>query len=212
MPAHHVEPAHGGQEAGLGLLGADAGLDGVARQAQFVLPQRQRLARRHAQLPFDEVQPVTASVTGCSTCSRVFISMKKKSRTAPLRVLLDDELHRTRAHIAHGPRRRHGCRRAMRVRSSALRPARRFLQHLLVPALHRAVTLEEVDDLACRSATPWISMLPGLLHIALDQHGRIAKAAQGLSLAGQLGGKVLGLRHHAQARPPPPALALMSTG
>jgi hypothetical protein len=38
--------------------------------------QGQRLARGDAQLPLDQVQPVIISVTGCSTCRRVFISMK----------------------------------------------------------------------------------------------------------------------------------------
>ncbi len=45
-------------------------------------------------------RPVTISVTGCSTCSRVFISMKKKRA-----VLLGDELDRARADVADGLRR-----------------------------------------------------------------------------------------------------------
>ncbi len=39
----------------------------------------QMLTGRHPQLLLDEIEPVTISVTGCSTCSRVFISMKKYS-------------------------------------------------------------------------------------------------------------------------------------
>ena len=51
-------------------------LDGVAAERNLVLLKRQPLAGRNAQLPFDQVKSRTASVTGCSTCSRVFISRK----------------------------------------------------------------------------------------------------------------------------------------
>ena len=46
-----------------------------------------------------------ASVTGCSTCSRVFISMnQKRSGRRPL-AAVGDELDRAGAGIADGPRR-----------------------------------------------------------------------------------------------------------
>ncbi len=41
-----------------------------------LLRQRQRFARGDAQLPLHQIQAVTISVTGCSTCRRVLISMK----------------------------------------------------------------------------------------------------------------------------------------
>ena len=40
------------------------------------LREQQALARRDAELQLDEVRRVIASVTGCSTWRRVFISMK----------------------------------------------------------------------------------------------------------------------------------------
>jgi hypothetical protein len=36
----------------------------MTRKADFLLPQRQRFAARNAQLPFDQVESVIASVTG----------------------------------------------------------------------------------------------------------------------------------------------------
>jgi len=64
------------------------------------LRQRQRLAtsRRAIATP-PRSSPVTASVTGCSTCKRVFISMKIKVHAAA--GSFDDELHRSGADIVH---------------------------------------------------------------------------------------------------------------
>jgi hypothetical protein len=44
--------------------------------AQLLLQQRQRLAAATRSCHSTRSSPVMASVTGCSTCSRVFISMK----------------------------------------------------------------------------------------------------------------------------------------
>jgi hypothetical protein len=52
-----VQGAGGGKEVVVGGLGADARLDRVAVDLQLVLLQRQGFAGRHAQLPFDEVEP-----------------------------------------------------------------------------------------------------------------------------------------------------------
>ena len=88
-----------------------------------------------------------ASVTGCSTCSRVFISRKK------LRVVafaLDQELAGAGVDIADG------ARGGQRGRGDALaqarrdRRSRRLFDHFLVPPLQRAVALEEMDDVAVR--------------------------------------------------------------
>ena len=72
-----LEPADRGQEVARGILGVDARLDGVAVDAQA------RLAGSGSGSPAatrschsTRSRPVIISVTGCSTCSRVFISMK----------------------------------------------------------------------------------------------------------------------------------------
>ena len=67
-----------GQEAAEGVLGVDPGLDRVPVQRDVVLGERQRLAGGDPQLELDQVEARRrpASVTGCSTCRRVFISRK----------------------------------------------------------------------------------------------------------------------------------------
>lgn len=64
------------QEALVGVTGVNPRFERVAANLQLFLLEWQRLAGGDAQLPFDEVLPVIISVTGCSTCRRVFISMK----------------------------------------------------------------------------------------------------------------------------------------
>ena len=62
---------------GLGMLGVDAALDGMALDDDVLpgvsasgAPAAMRICSRTRSMP------VTASVIGCSTCRRVFISMK----------------------------------------------------------------------------------------------------------------------------------------
>ena len=65
-------------------------------------------------------------------------------------------------------------------------PGWRFLDHLLVPALHRTIALAEVDAFLCWSESTWISTWrgsPGTFHV----HHGVAEGAGGL-LAGHLDG------------------------
>jgi hypothetical protein len=76
-PAQHLQRAGGGQEVGIGVLGADARLDGMAGASvscSCVSGSGSPAATRSCHST--RSRPVMASVTGCSTCSRVFISMK----------------------------------------------------------------------------------------------------------------------------------------
>ena len=70
--------AGGGEESALGVFGVDPRLDRVPGDRQRRLPGRQRLAGRDPDLHSTRSVPVTISVTGCSTWSRVFISMNQK--------------------------------------------------------------------------------------------------------------------------------------
>jgi hypothetical protein len=65
-----------GAEVVLRVLGVDAHLDGVPVHAHVLLPERDALAGGDPQLRLHQVEPVTISVTGCSTWIRVFISEK----------------------------------------------------------------------------------------------------------------------------------------
>ena len=66
------------QEIPRRVLGAEPRLDRVAAKTGCLIAARvKRSPQRDTQLPLDQIDAaVIASVTGCSTCSRVFISMK----------------------------------------------------------------------------------------------------------------------------------------
>jgi hypothetical protein len=126
---------------------------------------------------------------------------------------LGDELHRAGAHIAHGLGGGHRGRAHLGAARGAHAGRGRFFQHLLVAALHRTVALEEVDALALAVAEDLDLDVPRPRDVALDQHVVVAKAGLGFALAaGQRGGKVFGRSTRRMPLPPPPALALISTG
>ena len=89
------------QKAALGILGIEPRFDGVTRRAapaSCVSGSVSPAATRNCHST--RSRPVIASVTGCSTCSRVFISMNQKpSALQPVRAV-GDELDRAGAHIA----------------------------------------------------------------------------------------------------------------
>jgi hypothetical protein len=156
---------------------------------------------------------VISSVTGCSTCSRVFISMNQMrsgrrpsdasamNSTVPAPDIAD-RLRRAHRRAAH----RRAGRRVHAGRG-------RLLDHLLVAALQRAVALEQMDDIAVAVAE----------HLHLDVARRSMyfsistrsspNAGRGLALAARQ--RVLELLGRVDRRmplPPPPATALISTG
>ena len=95
-------------------------------------------------------RPVTSSVTGCSTCSRAFISRKKCVDGI---VGVGDELDRARAVVARGRAPARPPPRRARARSSGDDDRRRrLLEHLLVAALQRALALAEREHVAVRVA------------------------------------------------------------
>ena len=57
----------------------------MALEPDVRLREPERLARRDAQLLLDQVEPVTASVTGCSTWSRALTSRKKNAPSSSSR-------------------------------------------------------------------------------------------------------------------------------
>ena len=104
--------------------------------------------------------PVSASVTGCSTCSRVFISMKKNVPSRHAAGTRPCRRRRSRRRAPAAPR-----PRPSRARSAGVDRGRgRLLDQLLVAALHRAVALAEMDHVAVR--------------VAEDLHLDVARAVQ----------------------------------
>ena len=70
------DPAGAREEALVGILGVDPALDGVAALARSSWRKGSRSPRAMRICSFTRSTPVTISVTGCSTCRRVFISRK----------------------------------------------------------------------------------------------------------------------------------------
>ena len=121
---------------------------------------------------------------------------------AGVRACLYDELDRAGAYIVHGPGGGH--RRFAHLLAQRRRHAgcRGFFQHLLVAALHRTVSLMQVDVVALGVAKHLDFNVARALQVLFDQHRIVAKAVARLALAaGQRGGKVLRLvnRTHALA-------------
>ena len=96
---------------------------------------------------------------------------------------MGDELDRARADVADRLRR---LDRGLAHRRAALgRHAgrRRFLEHLLVPALHRAVALEQIDACALRVGEDLDLDVARLEHVLLDEHAVVAERALRLAPA-----------------------------
>ena len=123
------------------------------------------------------------SVTGCSTCSRVFISMNQmRSARRPSRGV-GDELDGAGADVADRLGRLTAARadRLARRRVHAGRGG--FLDHLLVAALQRAVALEQVDDVAVAVAEHLHLDVARAGDVFLDQHAVVAEGGRRLALA-----------------------------
>jgi hypothetical protein len=141
--------------------------------------------------------------------------MKKKfmaSGCSSLR-LLDDELHRAGAHVVHGTGRCHRGLAHLLAQLGRHAGCGGFFQHLLVAALHGTVALEQVHAVAMRVAKHLDLNVARALHVLFDQHRVVAKAVDGFALARcSAASKSSALSTARMPLPPPPALALMSTG
>ena len=221
-----LQRAGGGQELVVGVLGADARLDGMAAQRDLVLRERQWLARGHAQLPFHEVQAGDGlgdrvlhlqarvhlhEVKAGSPHAVPLVRLACPCRGGPALgrpgggiftalQALDDELHRARTHIAHGLGGGHGGLAHLPAQVLTHAGRGRFFQHLLVAALHRAVALVQVHTLAVRIGEDLDLDVARALHVLFNQHRVVAKAIDGFALAaGQGLGKVACLLDRAHA-------------
>ena len=132
-----------GRKFSAGVLGAEPRLDGVAGEADLRLREPERLAAGDAQLPFDQIDPGDRlghrmlDLQPRVHLHEIEIAVAHRAGTRPCR----------RPHsrsLARGDRGGAHAARAMRRRP----PARRFLDQLLVAALHRAVALAEMDHIA----------------------------------------------------------------
>ncbi len=207
--AEDVEAAGGRQEVGVGILGAQARLDGVAVDAQVALRERQRLARRDTQLPFDEVEPGDRFGHGVLDL-QPRVHLHEVEAQVAVAGRLGDELDRAGADVAH--RLGRGDRGLAHLAPALLAHARRgrFFEHLLVPSLHRAVALEQVDAMALRVAEHLDLDVARPRDVALDQHRVVAEAVDRLALArGERGVEFRRRIHHPHALGKADALGLV---
>ncbi len=115
-------------------------------------------------------------------------------------VLTHDEFHRARTHIVH----RLGSGDGGGTHGGAscfVKEGRgRFLQHFLVTTLRGTFTFVEVNDVAVRVAEHLEFDMTRMLHVAFEDHARVAKCAGGLALCrGQRVGKIFFGTHDAHA-------------
>ena len=200
-----VMDAPGGrQEAVRGVLGVNARFQRMAANADVLLRQRQRFARGDAQLPLDQIE------AGDHLGHRVldlqagvhFHEIKSIGRRATVcdAKARHDELHGASADVADGLGRRH-CGSA-HGRPPRRRHARRgrLLEHLLMAALHRAVALEQVYDVAKRVGEDLHFDVTRALQVLFDQHLVVAESTPRFALAGgECRGEVCGFFDNAHA-------------
>ena len=157
-------------------------------------------------------RPVTSSVTGCSTCSRAFISRKKCVSGI---VGVGDELDRARAVVARGRGQRDRLLARARSRSSAETTGdgdssstfwwRRCSEHSRSPSeMHVAVRVADHLHLD----------VPRARQEALDEHAVVAEARPPPRAARRRSPRRApsGASTTRIPRPPPPAAALTSSG
>ena len=134
---------------------------------------------------------------------RPFSSRKKNSSP------LDDELDRPGAPVADRPAERDRCLEDRGAQALLERGGGRLLEHLLVPALHRAVALAEGDDVPVRVGEELDLDVARALEVALAVERPVPERARGLALGrGERLVEVRRVAHDAHAprrprRPPP---------
>ena len=145
-PAQVEEPAGLGQEAGVGILGVEADLDGVAGRDDVFLSQRQGFAHGHPELELDEVE------AGHHLGDGVLDLEPGVHLDEPegLSVVVDEELAGAGIAVADVAAQRDGGAGQLFPQCGPHDRRRRLLQDLLVAALQGAVPLAEVDDVAER--------------------------------------------------------------
>ena len=146
---------------------------------QLILPQGQRLATGHPQLPLDQIQP-------SDHLGHRMLDLQPGIHFHEVEIArgIDDEFDRSGTHIVHCARGGH--------RSLSHGPPPRFIEtgcrgffdHLLMAPLHRAVAFEQVNRIALSVGKDLDFDVPGLARIALDQDRVVAETGGCLAAAG----------------------------
>ena len=174
-----------------GIFRVKAGLDRMAGKSHLLLAKRKRLASGDAQLPLHDVDP------GDHFGHRVLDLNAGVHLQKPVAAVgVDQELHCPGARIVDGPGRRRGGLAQPSAKAGADARRRRFLDDLLMAALHGTVALSEMNDVSVP--------VPEYLHlhmarapkVLLDQHGVVPeRGCRFPARRGERAGKVR-LRFH----------------
>ena len=203
------DPPDRGQKAARRILGVDARLDGVPKDVDGILRERQGLAGGDAQLPFDQIEAGDHFGDGMLDLQPGvhFHEVKQPA-------LVDDEFDRSRADVADRLcRRDRGC--AHFVATLARHSGRGcLLENFLVPALHRAVALEQVHAMAVRVGEDLHFDVSRRLEVFFEEYLVVAERRPCASRRAEASAaaKSACLSTMRMPLPPPPADALISTG
>jgi hypothetical protein len=196
------DPARRRREVLVGVLGVDARLDRVARDAQVLLPEGERLARRDADHLLHDVD------AGDRLGDRVLDldpRVHLEEVEVPLRV--HEELDRAGAAVADRARRGDGGLAHALAPRGRHAVGGRLLDHLLVPALDRALALEEVHGPAVAVGQHLDLDVPRLFDELLHVQTVVAERGARLAARARRRGRDLGLAAHE-----PHALAAAARG
>ena len=159
------------------VLGTQPHLDGMAGPAHLVLPQRQRVTGGHAQLPVHQIEP------GDGLGHRVLHlqpGVHLHEKEVPCRI--EQKLQRAGALVADGQHRFDGQRAHALTQRDRDHRRRRLLDQFLVPALHRAIALAQVDGVAVAVGKHLDLDVARCDQRPLQDHRGIAKRALRLTL------------------------------
>ena len=185
------------QEAVVGVLGVDAGLDGMPVRHQVRLRERQRFAGRGAHLELDQVDAPHELGDGVLDLEPG-VHLHEEELLGPVRG--DDELDGPRVAVPAGPRRGDGLLGHGGTLPVVEQRRRRLLDDLLVSTLQAALALTERDDRSVRVREDLYLDVTGAQHEALDEQRVVTEGTRRLSTGrGRLGEQIGRIVHQAHA-------------
>jgi hypothetical protein len=173
------------RQAGDRVLGVEADLDRVPVRSHVVLREGQRLTRRDPQLQLDEVEPGDELRDGVLDLQPGVHLQEVEGRLLVIEgVAGDEELDRAGTFVADG---RGGAHRGLA--HPCAQPlvdggGRALLDDLLVPALDRALALEQVDDVAVLVAEDLDLHVPGSADQPFEDDPVVTERSRGLPPGG----------------------------
>ena len=150
----------------------------MAREADILLPDRQRQAGGDAQL-------LAHQIDARDHLGDTVLHLDARVHLHEVEVLarpVEQELDRARALVAHGLRRAHGGLTHRLTHGVAQAPGGRLLDQLLIAALDGAVAVAQVHDVAMPVRQHLHLDVPGTQHQLFQIQLVVAKAGHGLGL------------------------------